>query len=87
MVRNFIFIFVYKCVVVNVTIYLLRKNFLDQISQVGNEVGKNFGWIGHSNCSKQCPTSCEARNWKYWNGVTGGEGDWDKDEYLRIDGM
>ena len=53
---------------------------------MGNEVGKNFGWIGNSNCSEQCPTSCEGEEWKFWNGVTGGDGHWDSDQYLVIEG-
>ena len=65
----------------------MKLNILKKkIIQVGDKVGKNFGWIGHSNCSEQCPTSCENEKWKYWKGVTGGDGKWDSDELLRIDG-
>ena len=62
------------------------NNYWYIFNKVGNEVGENFGWIGHPDCSERCPTSCGYNSWKYWKGITGGNGVWDNDESLRIEG-
>ena len=53
---------------------------------VGNEIGKDFGWIGNPNCRSSCPSSCADKTWVYWHGITGGEGVWKQDHTLRVDG-
>jgi hypothetical protein len=54
--------------------------------KVGDEVGKDFGWIGNPNCDEECPSNCRGNSWMHWNGVTGGRGSWKSDNSLQISG-
>ena len=54
--------------------------------KVGDEVGKDFGWIGNPNCDEECPSNCRGNSWMHWHGVTGGRGSWKSDNSLQISG-
>ena len=53
---------------------------------VGDQLGKDFGWIANSNCTSKCPTDCSDGTWMYWHGVSGGKGAWKVDDSMRVDG-
>ena len=50
-------------------------------------VGKDFGWIGNSNCESVCPTDCKENSWKYFiEGKNGGPGTFNYDRKLTVEG-
>ena len=55
---------------------------------MGDEIGKNFGWIGHTNCISKCPNQCEKKGWQYWKGEANEAlGFWEYDHSLKVEGM
>ena len=55
--------------------------------QAGDEIGKDFGWIGHADCKSKCPNKCDKKKWQYWKGKTSSkDGVWDFDHSLRVEG-
>ena len=51
-------------------------------------VGKDFGWIGNSDCESVCPTDCKEKTWKYFiEGINGRPGTFTYDLKLTVEGM
>ena len=66
---------------------MLDLNRLKYILKVGNDTGKQFGWIANTKCSEKCPSNCRDSTWMYWQGQTGGRGSWVTDNTLKVDGI
>ena len=67
----------------NENIFVLIKIFY----KAGDEIGKDFGWIGNSNCENACPTNCKQKTWKYFiDGKNGGSGKFEYDSKLSVEG-
>ena len=55
--------------------------------QAGDEIGKDFGWIGHADCKSKCPSKCDKKKWQYWKGkINSKKGVWDFDHTLKVEG-
>ena len=60
---------------------------LFSIFKIGDKLGVNYGWIGNSDCSSECPSNCKDKTWQYWKGKTaGGKDYWIYDPSIRAEG-
>ena len=56
--------------------------------QAGDDIGKDFGWIGHSDCKSKCPNDCDKKKWQYWKErIDSKKGIWEFDHSLDVEGV